>query len=52
MMNNIKVKYEGYRGDVESRVFAVDPKQKTFLIVDRRGYFMWVPCEQCKILEE
>ena len=48
-MGRLKVYYDGPRECITSEVYAIDHQRDRFLIIDRHGYFKWVPTSECKL---
>lgn len=50
-MLGFKVVYDDYCQTIHSDVYAIDGGRDRFLIVDDGGNFIWVPTDDCRLVE-
>lgn len=52
-MINLKVYWDDEYGcTYESKVYCIDSVRDRFLVVDRKGHFVWVSTDDCELMEE
>ena len=50
MIENLEIYYDNDPEFIRSKVYAINSTSDRFLIVDRNGWFKWVPISDCRAL--